>query len=186
VSSDVIIPEHSRPPRFGDDHEEATYQSQRREALLRQRVRFAVAPRCCVVSTTRGMLEGGAEVTAGDVASGQPALRALVQLGVLLDLSPGELAPADPPGATHRVARGISVPTRRGLVPDGGAVAAADFAEEAVPTRAEVAPVMRLDGSVVPGSAAIPGRPAHDGRAALEDLVRRGALVPINTKGRAA
>jgi len=179
----IIIPKYEAPPaKFGDDGEDAAHQREIAAAREHPRYQVQVMPRCGMQSLKRGWLEAGAEVRSSDLEGGEPALLELVRRRVLLQVAPDEVLPSDTSGATHRVSKGHAVLSKtRGVLVEGTALGAADLAEAAVEAQPEVPSALRLDGMVQQGRPAVPGRPGNDGRAALEDLVRRGVLEPIAT-----
>ncbi|HVU00383.1 MAG TPA: hypothetical protein VHE30_01475 [Polyangiaceae bacterium] len=167
------------PPIFGDGDSDRAYEAERRAAKNAQAVRFAVAPRCRVVSFTRGPLEPGAEVTLADVGHDVSNLDLLRRRRAIIELEPHLLAGRrTDPTARFVVAPKLSTISRtRGLVTEGMPVDASDFAEPEIPPRPATAPFVAESGVSMPGFPGVPGRPGHDGTAALLELVRRGVVV---------
>jgi hypothetical protein len=170
----VIGVPFTRAPDFGDQRQADNYIRAFEEQRLRQTTQYVIAP-LCSVTTRRGVLTEGTPVTEDDVG-GLPVMNLLRSERIVTFVEADIVAVRAAPPSRYQVAAS-STCTRRGIVMRGAAVTAADFATDAVPATPARDAHVNAYGHPVHATPAVPGRPASDGTAELQELIRRGVVV---------
>jgi hypothetical protein len=175
----LILPIFSTGPTYGDSRQAETAERARAAAHEAQCVRFAIAPRS-TVTTPRGVLTAGAEITVEDVAHSLPVLQELVRRGAVLEIPSDVAAARSTPSSARYIVRpdmkgSLLIHGRSGL--PGSAAEASDFATPGHPAEPARDSYVDKAGNVCPAVPARVGQLPNDGTAQLAHLIERGHIV---------